>query len=371
MPYKDALEQRLDELREEYARTKYNKATDKHLGLLRARIAKTKREIEIRSRKKHGAGFGVKKAGDATVVLVGFPKAGKSSLLNALTGTESKVADYAFTTLDVIPGMLTYSGASIQLLDLPGIIEGAHLGRGEGTKIASIIRSADLLLIVIDATTPNQLDTVLDELYKLNIRVNKDKPNIAFEKSSRGGIIVEGAIEQASRKEIAEALIASGIYNANVAVLKRMPSDEIIDYLLENITYVKGIIAVNKSDIIGIDAAEKLANSISSKTGLIAVPVSAQNGTNLDMLKETLFSNSDLIRVYLKPKGSEADMKKPMIIKKGATVFGVAKKLNSKIAKYLKHAYITGPSSKFANQRVGIEHVMQDGDIATLVYEKH
>ncbi|MEM3781628.1 MAG: GTPase [Candidatus Micrarchaeaceae archaeon] len=304
------------------------------------------------------------------MVLVGLPKAGKSSLLNALAGTESKVADYAFTTLDVIPGMLDYSGAKIQLLDVPGIIEGAHIGKGEGTKIASVMRSADLLLIVIDATSPEQLDTVLDELYKLNIRINKERPAVLFEKLSRGGITIDGPLDSAGKKEVAEALVASGIYNANVAVMRRVPSDEIIEYLLESITYVKGIIALNKSDVIGAGASEQIAKSVFSKTGIFAIPVSARSGMNLGALKEAIFRNSDLIRVHLKPKGTEADYDKPMIIRKGATIADVARKLNSKTAKYIKHAYVTGPSSKFANQKVGMEHVVHDGDIVTLVYEK-
>ncbi|MGC8676468.1 MAG: OBG GTPase family GTP-binding protein [Candidatus Micrarchaeia archaeon] len=371
MPYKDALEEKLKELQEEYARTKYNKVTDKHLGILRAKMAKIRREIEARSKKRHGVGFGVKKAGDATVVLVGFPKAGKSSLLNALTGTSSKVADYAFTTLEAIPGMLNYAGANIQLIDLPGIIEGAHTGKGGGTKIASVMRASDLMLIVIDATAPDQLYTILDELDKLNIRINKETPAMVVEKTSSGGISVEGAIDQKDKKVVAEALIAMGTYNAEVAVLKKMPVEDLIDYIVENIAYVKGIVVINKSDLIGEREMKQLALSIRERTGLDAVAVSASKGSNLDALKEAIFKNTGLIRIYLKPKGAENADEKPMIIKAGATVEDIARKLNTKTARYLKYAYVTGPSAKFKEQKVGTEHTLLDNDTVTLVYEKH
>ena len=67
--------------------------------------------------------------------MVGFPSVGKSTLLNKLTGTFSEVAAYEFTTLTAVPGIIRYKGAKMQLLDLPGIIEGAKDGKGRGRQV--------------------------------------------------------------------------------------------------------------------------------------------------------------------------------------------------------------------------------------------
>lgn len=120
------------------ARTQKNKKTEAHLGLLKAKLAKLRRELLQKTQssgKGGGEGFDVHKSGDARVGLIGFPSVGKSTLLNKLTNTFSEVADYEFTTLTCIPGVIRYKGAKIQLLDLPGIIEGAKDGKGRGRQV--------------------------------------------------------------------------------------------------------------------------------------------------------------------------------------------------------------------------------------------
>ncbi len=96
---------------------------------------------------KPGEGFDVMKSGDARVALIGFPSVGKSTLLSKITKTESEVAAYEYTTLTAIPGVIEYHGARIQLLDLPGIIEGAAQGRGRGKQVVSVAKTADLIMV--------------------------------------------------------------------------------------------------------------------------------------------------------------------------------------------------------------------------------
>ena len=127
--------QKIADIENEMNRTQKHKGTEGHLALLKCKLAKLKRElIEPSGGAKGGGaeGFDVKSAGDARVGLIGFPSVGKSTLLTKLTGQYSEAADYEFTTLTCIPGVFNYKGTKIQLLDLPGIIEGAKDGKGRG-----------------------------------------------------------------------------------------------------------------------------------------------------------------------------------------------------------------------------------------------
>ncbi|ELU44466.1 ferrous iron transport domain-containing protein [Rhizoctonia solani AG-1 IA] len=97
-------------------------ATEYHLGLLKAKLARYRAQLLEPTSK------GGKPGEDARVALIGFPSVGKSTLLSLTTKTASEAASYEFTTLTAIPGVLEYEGVRIQLLDLPGIVEGASQG---------------------------------------------------------------------------------------------------------------------------------------------------------------------------------------------------------------------------------------------------
>merc|ERR1712157_450017 len=137
----------------EIARTQKNKATEYHLGTLKAKLAKYRGQLLEPSGKKgeKGEGFDVLKSGDARVAMIGFPSVGKSTLLSTVTKTESVQAAYEFTTLTCIPGVIEHRGANIQLLDLPGIIEGAAQGKGRGRQVIAVARTADLVVMQVEA----------------------------------------------------------------------------------------------------------------------------------------------------------------------------------------------------------------------------
>lgn len=183
----DKIRARIKELEFEYARTQKNKATEGHLGLLKAKISKLKRELlETASTGKKGGGAGergfeVSKSGDTRVGLIGFPSVGKSTLLTKLTGTFSLAAGYEFTTLTAIPGTMHFRGAKIQILDLPGIIEGAKDGKGRGRQVLAAAMTCNVILIVLDALKPMTHKLLIEkELHGFGIRLNQTPPDIIF-----------------------------------------------------------------------------------------------------------------------------------------------------------------------------------------------
>ena len=116
----------------------------------------------------------MKAAGDARVGLIGFPSVGKSTLLSKLTGTFSEAADYEFTTLTCIPGVYNYKGTKVQLLDLPGIIEGAKDGKGRCRQVIGVARTCTCILIVLDVSKPLTHKKKIEyELEGFGIRLNR------------------------------------------------------------------------------------------------------------------------------------------------------------------------------------------------------
>ncbi len=160
--------------------------------MLKAKLAKLRTELlepPPGSQTGPGAGFDVQKYGDSRIALIGFPSVGKSTALAQITGTESEAAAYEFTTLTCIPGIIHYKGTKIQLLDLPGIIEGAAQGKGRGRQVIAVAKSADLILMMLDATKPDAHKTCLEaELESTGIRLNKKPADIYFRKKKTGGI---------------------------------------------------------------------------------------------------------------------------------------------------------------------------------------
>ena len=179
------IQDKIDALEYEMGRTQKNKATNYHLGTLKAKIAKLKSELingpggKSAGTKNAERGFEVSKSGDTRIGLVGFPSVGKSTLLTTLTGTRSEAAAYEFTTLTCIPGTMNYKGARIQVLDLPGIIEGAADGKGRGRQVISTARTCNMILVVLDASKPVTHKKIIEqELFSFGIRINQKPPDV-------------------------------------------------------------------------------------------------------------------------------------------------------------------------------------------------
>lgn len=353
-------EEKIKEIEEEIHRTQKNKATEYHLGVLKAKIAKLRKNLYAPSGTGGGGGFDIRKEGDATVVLVGFPSVGKSTLLNRLTNAKSDIAAYEFTTLRCIPGMMKYKDASIQLLDLPGIIKGAMDGKGRGKEIISVARKADLIIILLDSKKPEHHKIILDELYGFGIRLDKEKPDVQIKKDIRGGIQILSSnifLKNISKNEIIAVMNEYGIHNGTVILREKVNLERFIDALEKSRCYVPSLAVVNKSDL-GINK---------SKMNFDYVPVSAEKETGLDELREIIYEKLRFIRIFTKRRGKKADLKEALILRKGQNVREVCRKLHRDLEKNFKYALVWGKSVKHPGQRVGIRHILKDRDIVQIV----
>ena len=364
---KETLKSKIEELKEEYSKTKENKKTNYHIGLIRQKIAQAKKDLVVASKKIHREGYFVKKTGDSTVALVGFPSAGKSSLINAIANTRSKTAAYAFTTTKIIPGTMIYKDAHIQVFDMPGLIEDAHLGVGGGRMVIAAAKSADLIVFVIDINQLHQLEKLLNELKALEINVNKKQPFIQVVDQITGGIKVEVNKSGLPEDDITEILNGLGIHNAIISIWGKVSDDEFISIISGRAIYMRAIVALNKVDM--VKDFDKIAADFSKKHSIEVIPISATNQINLDRLKDRIYDNLGIITVYLKPKSGDERMM-PMILGKGATVGDAAKKFHTNFANEMECAIINGPSAKFPNQKVGATHALAGGDTITFIREK-
>ncbi len=361
-----SLEDQITEVEDEIRRTKYNKATQLHIGRLKAKLAVLRIARETRAKGKGGGvGYGVRKSGHATVGLVGYPSVGKSTLLNSLTAAESETAAYDFTTLTIIPGMLRWSGASIQILDMPGLVPGAAKGRGRGREVLGVVRSVDLILFLIDPDHTN-LQALQNELEGAAVRINQRPPRIVVQRSERGGLTVSSTVKLTHLAGGIAAQIARefGVHNGSIVFREDATADQLIDVLAGNRVYVSAIAAVNKSELLSPVDRTRLAAELRPT---VPIFISARTRAGLEELVERIGHSLRFIRIYVKPPGRPPDKEEPLILRQGDSVDSLLARLPADLTRSFRAAQIWGPSARFPGQTVGRDHVLADEDIVTVV----
>lgn len=362
---------KIKELEYEYARTQKNKATEGHLGLIKAKLSKLRRELtEFAAGGKKGGGggergFEVSKCGDTRVGLVGFPSVGKSTLLTKLTGTFSLAAGYEFTTLTAIPGTMHYRGAKIQILDLPGIIEGAKDGKGRGKQVLAAALTCNVILIVLDAAKPMTHKILIEkELYGFGIRLNQEPPDIVFKRKEKGPINFQAMVPQSvlTQELVARICREYKINSADVFARQDATVDELIDVIENNRTYIPGIYVLNKIDQLTIeelDIVDQMPHH---------VPISAHQGWNLEELLERIWDYTKMLRIYTKPKGTHPDYSAPVVLHdQGPSVEDFCMRLHKQLLAQFKYAWVWGSSVRHQPQKVGKEHILMDEDVIQIV----
>jgi ribosome-interacting GTPase 1 len=288
-----------------------HKGTDKLRGDLRKKLSKLKSTAQARKAvSRQESAFHIDKEGAGQIAVIGHANVGKSMLVSTLTNAKPEVADYPFTTWKPTPGMMRYENVQFQLIDTPPtnreFIE---------PELIELIRRADIILIVVDirADPLSQLHSVVDLL-----RENRIVP---------AHIVQEDAANQTLSVK-------------PVLVLANKNDDEAID---ENFEIFKTLLEQDWP----------------------LLPISAKTGRNLDRLKEILFEQLDIIRVYSKAPGREPDYQSPFILDRGCTVEEFAGKVHQDFYKQLKSARVWG-SAEHDGIMVGRDYILQDGDVVEL-----
>lgn len=365
----DDIRKQVRTIEDEIRQTPYHKGTEHHIGRLRARIARLKDKMvegQVKGGGGGGSGFAIKKFGDATVVLVGFPSVGKSTLLNKLTNARSPVAEYAFTTVSVIPGMMKYKGANIQILDVPGLIEGASLGRGRGREVLSVVRSADLLLLIAEAGEKEQFNRLNNELYLNGVRLGEEPPLVEIKKTLRGGLHINSKLKQEldleTIKEVAKEL---GLINAEIVIKERLLLERLVDAFAKNRVFVPALYVFNKLDLASIVAVAPEVSYLTHLRGGIGSPprvlgISAEKELGLDELREAIWGALKLVRVYLRKSTGEVDRNTPVVMHVGDRLMNVAVKVGNEFAQGKKGAKIWGSGAKFPGQTASLSTEVKD-----------
>jgi len=345
-----------------------HKGTEKLQLQIKRNLSKLKKEVEKEKElKKGGSGgtsFFVRKEGAAQVALAGLPNSGKSTILNKLTGRDVGIGDYAFTTVKPTPAMLQYKGIQIQLVDMPGLIEGVSLGKGMGGPLISAIRAVDAIMILVDLSVDpvKDLELILKELEAKGLRLNKKVPNIEIQKIPTGGIEIIGDnfLVECNSQDVKKILQEERVHNAIITIKEPVTLTDIFEVLDSSLEYKKAIIIGTKGDLPGSkEGLERLEKHVKN---FKVIPVSAINNVNLDILPFEIFSILGIIRVYTRSPGREID-NEAMPMKIDSTALDAAKKVHKNLYKNFKFARVWGDSAKFDGQRVGPEHVLRDGDI--------
>lgn len=353
-----------------------------HLGTLKAKLAKLRNDLLVEQGGGGGSGggegFDVARLGDARVALIGFPSVGKSSLLNQLTATQSEAADYEFTTLTCIPGTMHYKGSKVQILDLPGIIEGAAHGKGRGREVIAVARNADAILIVLDAGKEglNRHREILEkELETVGIRLNQRPPNVTFTKKATGGITFSSTLTLTKLgpepvKVATQILREYRVSNADILAREDITVDQLVDVIQGNREYKPCLYLYNKIDTVTIEEIDSLARMPHSLVG------SVKQGFNIglpledDPLKAKMWEYLGLTRVYTKRRGAQPDLTEPVVlsaIRKGTKVSSLCANISSQMLRDFNYAMVWGTSAKHSPQRCGLSHVLDDEDVVQIV----
>jgi ribosome-interacting GTPase 1 len=350
-----------------------HKGTAKLCAQVKKQMAVLRREIEEKKHRRAGRGgpkFFIEKEGAAQIALLGLTNSGKSSLLRAVTNAKVEVSPAPYTTREPVPGIMNYEDIQFQIIEAPALMEGSADGKAWGLQTLALARNADGLILIIDLSQnpTSQLSTILGELEKARISVFKPRGRVEIEKKHMGvglRIIVVGKLVDCTLKDVEELLKSYRVTDAIVKISGEVALDDVEDAVFESTVYKPTIIIANKVDVEDAENNLKLLESqIGGKLPLLAVSCEKRYG--LEKLGETLFKALDIIRVYTKEPDERTRSEKPFILRKGATVYDLAKNIHSDFSERFSFAKVWSKRLVFSPQKVGATFTLEDGDVVEI-----
>ena len=365
--------EKLQALQDFLAEVPKHKGNERLRAQVKTQISELRQEL-VTQRGKRGAGrslWSVDREGAAQVIVLGPTKVGKSSLLGSVTNARVEAATYDYSTQRPIPGMLNYEDIQIQLVELPAPPFVASENRYViPPESAALIRQGDGLVIVVDLTNQPevQLRLLLSSLEDIRISTQRSQTRVEIVPEKGAGEIRISALGSSSSlppEQISGLLHSYGIRSALVRVFGNATMGDVEDAILQNVTLHKPTIVVaNKFDL---DLDRKVSSAfLTNITGFSTAIVSCLTRQGLDALGPQLFHILGIVRVYTKEPNEPKPSPHPFVVREGTTVRGLARNIHSDLADRYRYSRLWGPTSKFAGERVGPDHVLGDGDVVEI-----
>lgn len=276
-----------------------HKGTDGLRAELNSKISKLKKEAKKKPQARRLDMNYVPKMGIAQVVLMGAPNSGKSTILAELTNADPEVASYPFTTQKPDVGMIEFENVQIQLVDTPPLYENFH-----PPWLLALGRISDVLIALIDGSKTNPIK-------ELDLLLSRLEQGLIF---------------------------------------------------LESRDYYTGDELMKKSGFVIISRSEKRGfGPLRKKYGDRLNFVGFDLSSDVEALKKNIYDFLNLIRIYTKPPGKEADFTEPVVLRKGATVLDAAYQIHKDFADKMKYTKLWRGDNN--PRQVGPEEGLNEGDV--------
>ncbi len=361
------LDERIEKLEKFISLIPKHKSSEKMVAQYRHRLTVLRQDREDRrARRKMATGgpsYSLAKEGAGQVTLVGVTSAGKSALLNCLTGAKAKVGNYEFTTQLPEPGVLKYGGTDIQVIEMPALFEGA-LDSSIGRQILGGIRNADLILLVIDLSKPPtpQMEFLIKTLEDARIKLNKDPPPIRFAKTGSGGIHIIGVTNFQEDPELIRRLFhRRRIHNCSLQFRGPATLEDLVEVLDSRTTYAPSIIIATKGDT---SQSSRNYEALQKEYGerFPIYPVSVEKNRGINIIAAAIFEGLGVIRIFTRKSSGEIG-DKPLILPLGATVEDLAKRLHSDFLTNFRYAIVYRMHTGQIRKKVGLTFLLEDQDV--------